>query len=75
MYVVNVQFKLMDTSIFSTWKHWILISVRNFLLIVFEENKDEYENVYEPELVINRKVISNYIIAVWQSRECIISSL
>ena len=49
---------------FATWKHWILISVRNFLLIVFEESKDEYENVYEPDLVINRKVISNDITTI-----------
>ena len=63
MYVVNVEFKLMDISIFWTWKHWIFISVHNFLLIVFEENKDEYENVFEPELVINRKVISTDNIA------------
>ena len=40
------------------------MSVRNFLLIVFEESEDEYENVYEPELVINTKIISNNITAV-----------
>ena len=34
------------------------------MLIVFEENKDEYETVHEPELVINRKVISNDITTI-----------
>ena len=62
--MVNVQIKLMEISIFLNLKTLNLISVRNFLLIVFEENEDEYENVYEPELVINTKIISNNITAV-----------